>query len=552
MRGGDKDDEETGGSSEEAISPYLKSNNPERRSVIPPSGDSFVFPSGKIARPAEDYLMPDDSRGEGGQDDAGEDGTEKAADAWLARGTSDDLDGTGMARVPRWVPWVALGGVGAGILVAALMAGLGGGSTPGESASPTESATPATPSFFDDGIAEDEYPAPVPWRGEGYPEARLMEDWVWNRTGPGWALVLFAEGSGMSETALPVPVVYLVSPEGVYFELTELPGRVADGATLVSWHEGEKTARIVWDHGTRGGLLSLETGEVDDTSFGLTAGRTKDIQFLAASADGREVWSAWGLDGLETRFYSWTSEAQWEWILSSQDDLHVEWYVNPTSPDSTAVALQIYTAADSLVASSRSLPPGVPNFVVYSLDTGENHRYIPAMPYATPNCWFTGWIDSTNVGFSCWDDTEGVQTDFRVYVDGSGRVEEDDGSGPWYSYLIGNETVQHPSEPIELVVDPDSAEVLGVSVLRDTESVPVVDLAMLGGSGHALSSFDEISPGVFRLVTSDNIVMGIDVETATAGPTIPGATSTGVPLMARSYVFFEEATPSGEGLNWGL
>jgi hypothetical protein len=300
----------------------------------------------------------------------------------------------------------------------------------------------------------------------------------------------------------------------------------------------------------RGGLLNLETGEVDDTSFGLTAGRTKDVQFLAANADGREIWSAWGLDGLETRFYSWTPEAEWEWILPNQDDLHVEWFVNPTNPDSSAVALQVYSIADSLVASERSLPPGVPNLVVYSLDTGEDDRFLPAVPYVEPNCWFTGWIDVASVGFSCWDDVASVQDDFQVYVDGSGRVEEYDGSGPWYSHLMGSESVRHPTEPIELVVDPDTAGVVGVRVLEDAEAIAVLDQTHLGGTGHSISTFDEVSPGVFRLVTTDNIVIGIDVETATVGPTIPAMTSSGIPLMARSFVFFGEATPSGVGLEW--
>jgi len=536
------------------VSPYLKPDKPERRSVIPPSQESVVLPSGRVARPAEEYLMADRSEtsgDEGGVDE--ERGPDVGEPGWPVKAAGDDSgdEPQGPGGVPRWVLWVALGGVAAGILTAALAGGFGGGSTPGETTSPTASATPIVLGHFDDGIADSDYPPPLAWRGEGYPEARVMEEWVWDRVDSDWAIVLFAAESGASDTALPTPVAYLVSPEGVYFELSELPGRVADGATLVSWHEDERTARIVWDQGTRGGLLHLESGEVEDTSFGLTAGRTKDIQFLAANADGREIWSAWGLDGLETRFYSWTAEAAWEWILSSQEDLHVEWYVNPTSPDSSAVALQIYTIADSLVASERSLPPGVPNMVVYSLETGEDDRFIPAVPYTEPNCWFTGWIDTTSVGFSCWDDVADVQADFRVYVDGSGRVEEYDGSGPWYSHLIGNETVQHPTEPVVLLVDPDTAGVVGVRVLEDTEAVTVVDLdTHLGGFGHTISTFDEVAPGVFRLVTTDNVVIGIDVEAAVIGPIIVATTPSGVPLMGRSYAFFNEATPSGTGLEW--
>lgn len=553
MRGGGREDEEQIGHSEDAVSPYLKPDKPERKSVIPPSKESFVFPSGRVARPVEEYLESDEARSDGKENDIeGGEGPEAEESAWPRRsaGEGDDARSGGSGHTPRWVPWVGLGSLGAGILTAALMGAFGSGPAPDMSGSPSGSVTPEVPSAFNDGIAEDEYPEPIPWRGEGYPEALTMEDWVWGRTGPGWALVIFAESSSVDSATFPIPVVYLVSPEGVYFELSELPGRVANGATVVSWHEDDRAARIIWDGGTRGGRLDLETGNVEDTSFGLTSGRTKDVQFLAANAADKEIWSAWGPDGLETRHYAWTPDAEWERILTGQDDLLIEWFVNPTSPDSSAVAFQIFTLADSLYASERSLPPGVPNLVVYSLDTGEDHRYLPAVPYAEPNCWFTGWIDGVSVGYSCWDDVTTTETAYTVYVDGSGRVEEDDGSGPWYTRLLGNETVQHPTEPIELVVDSDTAGVVGVRVLKDTEAVTVIDLDMLGGSGHTISTFNEVSSGVFRLVTADTIVIGIDIETATVGLIVPAMTASGVPLMGRSYVFYGEATLSGSGLDW--
>lgn len=537
------------------MSPYLKPERPARRSVIPPSKESFVFPSGRVARPVEEYLVQDDQgSGEDGEEAEFGEGSDAEDGAWPRSVKGDSSDGSGgFGGLPRWVPWVGLGGLVAGILAAALMGGFHSGPAPGSSASPTGSLPPVVPGSFDDGIAEAEFPESAPWRGEGYPEALTVEDWVWDRAGPGWAIVLFAEISNVDGAPLPVPVAYLVSPEGVYFELSELPGRVANGATVVSWHEDERTARIVWDHGTRGGLLHLETGEVEDTEFFVAGSWTNDVQFLAANAADQEMWSAWGLDDPETGFRMWDPESgEWDPVLSDQDDLHVEWFVNPTSPDSSAVALQIFTLADSQLATERSLPPGVPNFVVYSLGTGEYRRFHPAVPYAEPDCWFTGWIDTESVGFSCWDDAAGIQIDFQVYIDGSGRVEENNGSGPWYTDLLGNETVQHPSEPIELVVDPSTATILGVRVLRETGTVTVVDLdAHLGGSGHLISTFDEISPGVFRLVTTDNIVIGIDIEAAAIGPTILAATPSGIPLMGRSYVFYGEATPSGAGVGWG-
>lgn len=415
---------------------------------------------------------------------------------------------------------------------------------------------PEVLSFFDDGIAEDEYPSPVAWRGEGYPEALAMVDWVWDRVGPQWAVVLFSERSESSNdqdtSSLPSPVAYLVSPEGVYFELSELPPRVSDGATLVSWHEEERQARIVWSHATKGGLLHLETGEVEDTSFQMNTERTKEVQFLGSNAAGKEVWTAWSADLQEERFFAWTSEGGWEQVLTGQNDLYIEWFTIPTSGDGSAVAFQIYTEADSLRTSKRSLPPGKPNLVVYSIDSGENHRYIPGMPPGDSECWFTGWIDPVSVGYSCWNDEEGVQNGYRVLVDGSNAVFPYEAVTPWFSNVRGDGTARHPDAPIELVTQEGDGTLQSVRVLMGDDVVTVIDAAThLGNVGREILSFEDIEPGVFRMVTGDGIVIGIDTTTATIGPTIVAATPDGISLMPRSYVFFKEPTPPGVGIEWG-
>ncbi|MBN2176343.1 MAG: hypothetical protein JW722_01640 [Demequinaceae bacterium] len=557
MHGGaGEDDEKATDPSQEQVSPYLKPNAPERRSVIPPSKEIYTFPSGRQARPVEHYLVPEDPPA--GSPDVVESGDdevtgERRDETWPNGAESDSGDdgSRGVGGLPKWALWAGLGAVGAVVGILALTGGFSPSPVPSGSASPTGSVGPATPSFFDDGIAPEEYPEAAAWRGEGYPQALEMADWVWDRIGPQWAIVLMTDSGGGGTEALPIPVFYLVSPEGVYFELAELPSGVANGATLVSWHEDERTARIVWDAGTRGGLLHLETGEVENTRFHLSTGWTSDVQFLAANAAGKEVWLAYEEDGLHTELRAWTPEADWEQILPGQDDLYLEWYVNPARSDGSALAFQVYTDADSRLASSRSLPPGSPNLVVYWLDTGESRQIIPAVPYAEPDCWFTGWLDLVSVGYRCWDDANGVETDFRIIVDGSAVIEEDPGSASWFSDLQGAETVRNPDGTIELEVDSASGSVRSVRVLRDDGMDTVVgEDSHFGGSGRTIASFDEIAPDVLRLVTDDGIVIGIDTATAAIGPTIVAMTDSGVPLMGRSHIFFGEATPPGAGLPW--
>jgi hypothetical protein len=436
------------------------------------------------------------------------------------------------------------------------MAFVGRGETgPSSEVSPSLQATPDPTliSYFDDGIALGDYPAAVAWRGEGYPDARQMEDWIWDEAGPGWAIVLFGQASSLDSGVggtQPTPVVYLVSPEGVYFELAELPQKVADGPQLVSWHEADRTARIVWNYASEGGLLDLTVGGVDETNFQMSSGRTHTVQFLAANAAGYEVWMAQSEDGLENRFELWPSESPWERILVGQDDLYVEWFTYPASPSGSAIALQVYSTADSAFASERSGPPGEPRLVVYSLETGEDVLIRPDLPLDNPSCTYIGWIDEESIGFACWDDATSTQQYFHVFVDGTGRVTPYEGSTSWFTSLSAGEAHRVPDSDLEVVSSVEGG-VVEVRLLTESGSITLIDAAMLGPGGAQIARFDQVTPGIFRLETWDGIVIGIDTRTATIGPTILPSASNGTLLMPHSYVFFGEASPPGAGTSWG-
>ncbi len=554
------------------ISPYLP---PKRRSVLPKTPDIRVYPSGVVARPVEEYLVRDESA-EGappsgvaapGDVPAGRQIEEPVAVA--QGGGSRDSGGGGsvggrfnggfgswLGRIPRGalVGGVVVVAFGLGIGIMALAGGAGPSPSVGPSESPHPLPNPTMVSYFDDGIADDAYPAAATWRGEGYPQALQMEDWVWDSVGPGWALVLFGRATGTDSSggdAPPTPVVYLVSPEGVYFELAELPQKVADGPQLVSWHEADREARIVWDFASEGGLLDLTAGGVDETNFQMSSGRTYNVQFLAGNAAGDEVWMARGSDGLENRFELWPNKSPWERILVGQNDLYLEWFTFPASPSGSAIALQVYSTADPAVASARSGPPGEPRLVVYSLDTGEDRFIRPQMPMAHPSCTYLGWIDDSSVGYACWDAATSTQTDYQLFVDGTDRVEPYEWPTPWFADISSGEIVQVPDSNLEVVGSPAGGTIIAVRLLTDSGPISLVDAAMLGPEGGKIESFDQVAPGVFRLVTWDAIVIGIDTRAATIGPTILPATPDGSPLMPHSYVFFGEASPPRAGIVWG-
>lgn len=562
----DFDDEEKD-SSRAPVSPYLP---PKRQSVRPQTPEVRIYPSGVVARPVEEYLVRE---GDSAESEALSEVVSEGEDSGLSAtgqprssgGEGGGSGGGGLSggRVGAWLARVPRGALVGGVVVVAFGLGMGimalfGGTGTGPNVAPSESLqplpNPTLVSYFDDGISTGDYPAPIAWRGEGYPEALQMEDWVWDRIGPRWAIVLFGQSEALDSSVggiPPTPVVYLVSPEGVYFELADLPRKVADGPQLVSWHESDRTARIVWNFASEGGLLDLTAGGVDETNFQMSNGRTYNVQFLAANAAGNEVWMARGSDGLENRFELWPGTSPWERILVGQDDLYLEWFTYPANPSDSAIALQVYSTADPAFASARSGLPGEPRLVVYSLDTGEDTFIRPDIPLDHPSCTYLGWIDDVSVGYACWDDATSTQKDFQVFVDGTDRVEPYDWLTPWFADISSGETVRVPDSDLEIVGSPEGGTISEIRLLTTSGPMVLVDATMLGPEGGQIESLDQVAPGVFRLVTWDGIVIGIDTRSATIGPTILPTTQDGTPLMSHSYVFFGEASPPQAGIVWG-
>ncbi|GIG55608.1 hypothetical protein [Demequina activiva] len=214
--------------------------------------------------------------------------------------------------------------------------------TPAPAPSPTASTAPAPaetpdPRFDDspDGIAEDSLPALAAERGyldeptdysDGvlYPRAHVMEDWVWDAVGDGWGLYVAAArwSNTYIDEPLPQAVLYLASPEDVYFELFELPERAWGSARVTSWREDLGTATIWWrdvtdDHDRgAGAVVDLRTGEVDDLVMAVYGATAYDYTFVMANAGGDELWRAESEAGV--KFYRWSDGADEDgWVATA-------------------------------------------------------------------------------------------------------------------------------------------------------------------------------------------------------------------------------------------
>ncbi len=184
-----------------------------------------------------------------------------------------------------------------------------------------------------DGIPEDGYPELAADRNNAktaasditYPRAHVIKDWVWDRVGPGWALDTASAQLNVYEDGWEQPpaVVYLVSPENRYFEVAELPKRAWNDARVVTWRENLDTAMVWWGAGAEdrgsggfGGAIDLRTGALDDLVMAVNGKTAKGYRFIAANAQGDELWRAESDNGF--KYYRWRQGADEDgWVASA-------------------------------------------------------------------------------------------------------------------------------------------------------------------------------------------------------------------------------------------
>ncbi len=261
---------------------------------------------------------------------------------------------------------------------------------------------------IDDGIAADEYPPAAADRGAGFPTAFDMQDWVWDKVGTGWGLMLVSAGA-------PRPVMYLLSPEGAAFELAELPAAATDHPAIVTWQEAQRTARIVWGDGSEGALVDLRTGALDPIAFTQDGVPSTWIQFVSASADGTEIWAGGndGWAGSKRRNYAWTPDGEWTRILRGREDLAASTFAQAASPDDGSV---VYVAATkgSRYATATARDYGQPELVYFNVSARTKADVTPAYPAGAKCGEYFAWTGLTSIVLQCsrGADVFGLAIDF--------------------------------------------------------------------------------------------------------------------------------------------
>lgn len=168
------------------------------------------------------------------------------------------------------------------------------------------STSPAGPSPAPP-AATDEMPAPAPTgppqlggvvtTDPRLPSAEPMTADVWAGVGSGWVLATYQERGPAGAAGSPGPqVVYLISPQGVRYELTRIPGDAT--VQVVAWTPGTSTAVALagpppgtTTSGTRSGLtwVRLDLGTGATTPIEVTAAPPLEWKGPVAPRDGGDI-----------------------------------------------------------------------------------------------------------------------------------------------------------------------------------------------------------------------------------------------------------------------
>ena len=278
-----------------------------------------------------------------------------------------------------------------------------------------------------DGIAD--YPMPAPSRGEGFPSAYVMEDWVWDYVGEGWSLESYSlRLDYLDETppVLPAAVVYLVSPDDAAFELVVLAGEQSNGLRVASWREDARSAMVWWE--SRGdvpsdaAVLDLTTGALDPLDFTMPGNVHSTSETpIAIAADGTELWNATA-PGIYRWYYRW-SEAD-GWTVAAVNDLPGVGTAAGFNFLGRAVEAPTYARADgTAVALGRTDSDGttweetIIELAVYDLAADVVTRTTPTLDLTDYS--FVGWRSSEALDFFAYDDEGHAVLPVAVSVGGA-------------------------------------------------------------------------------------------------------------------------------------
>ncbi len=257
-------------------------------------------------------------------------------------------------------------------------------SAPTVVADPTLGPVDAPLGALDDGIADDEYPPLLPPIAPGYPEAHEMRNWVWDKVGPRWAVVIYSEGVYWDVDLRDVgPAgIYLMSPEGEYFQIADVRDRKRDGLAVLTWREDAHEITVVsnsWAGGPHY-VVNLDTGKFTPLTITRDGRASDEVKLLGASGAGAELWSGfWSdVDAPGSGFDRWDPANGMVPVSDVGREVFAPFSWSLLTGDGQGVVLGVHDVGDSTFTGNDSGPVGQPRFLVYDLDSAKTTLVKPA------------------------------------------------------------------------------------------------------------------------------------------------------------------------------
>jgi len=402
----------------------------------------------------------------------------------------------------------------------------------------------ADPGVFDDGIADSDLPGLAPRRAADYPAAHLMEDSVWEKVDAHWALALY--GSSAADPTAGT-YIYLMSPEGVSFEVMQVPEDYAVRADLRSWRSSEGTAMIVFDEDASqydtqwGGVeLDLRTGAADTVRIKIGSQTSASEDLRAIADDGTELWLA--QQGTESRFLIWSPTTGWRTIAKGIDGLSLP-EKGGLSPDASRVLFDFSALSSAEV--------GIPSPVIYALepDAAAVSVAAPNFPAGAEHCDVFAWIDADSLEAMCTE--SGELSYWQVALDnGAAPVKMPDGQTE-YEARRDQASFAFDGAPFDFISEQGTTNAFEVQ-FSGADGLPPAILSTddyLLRSGLSIDEAPaEVEPGAYRLLgtnwagTYHAEVFGFDTHTGYLTPYSPGRyLDTGYAPAPHSLIFFGES-----------
>lgn len=390
-------------------------------------------------------------------------------------------------------------------------------------------AAKGSPAAFDDGIAPQDLPPLAARPSSRYPVAHVMTDAVWDHVGPGWGLATFGQrgyyGDESSLRDLP-SVLYLVSPEGTYFRLRDIPSESEFPGVQVSYWNPE-TQDVLLGSGLRQ-TVNLRTGVITErggsgeghyfgtglTIAGPFAGGGEFHILTPSDAEG---------NALPQKFEWWSAEQGTVAIAA------------PPSPlDEVYGVIEVSTDGKGLVL------PGADGDYLFTAATGTWTHVTPMWPTDAGSCWSVSY-DMTAEVVACGDYSVDQYSTYRVPFNGGAATLVDSDLSLTEIWLGPLGVGATPSTAVEGAYGTLYAGLFVAS--SSTVAIEAVDLGV--SAGVPLAKPVRVSEGAWVIPLAGSGVLGYDVDSgavfAIAPPIIP---DTGQPSAFLSYFVLTANAPA--------